>query len=132
MTSRSWVNVGLVVFVLLVIAAWAIPARQGYLHRGRVDDAVRDGLRDEIRAALLQATGPTTFMPKSRYAKSIRIDRIARTIHVALDADAIGHLEVQPGASLLYTAIVERGAIAGWKCARDRIPAKLLPAACRE
>ena len=123
--------------VVVVLVALGVPAYQGYLHRGRVADALQDGLREEIKAAVAakgtKAASPVEKFPvKSRFARQIEVDHRTGTVRIALDADTIGRPEaVPPGSVIEYTAIFENDAITGWQCSRKLVDPKVLPALCR-
>jgi hypothetical protein len=132
-------KVAVVIGLAVVVVALAIPAHQGYKHRGRIGDAIGDGFRPEVKAAIVaRLTRPTAepirnveFTPRTRYVRAINVDYRGGSVYILLDADAIGHHEIEPKSWISYTAVVRDGAVVDWKCGLNGVPAKLAPAACR-
>ena len=136
------VSAGVIVFAVLlafipilgILAAIAIPAYQDYTVRAKMSESVAAG-----QAARLSVQ---EFFAKNRKLPATLEEAgftLAATQHVAgVRADFAGPevmISVQPrlpqadGGSVIFTAPARQPD--AWKCSTDRIPAKYLPASCR-
>ena len=131
-----WLSVipGFLIGALGILAAIALPAYQDYTHRAKVSEA--------IVAASSVRTGYTEFVAEHRAWPSAEnlteLSAAQAPGKHSIDIDAEHNIEITlegkgdiAGKTILLVPQVSDSTIAGWTCTAGTMPAKYLPASCR-
>jgi type IV pilus assembly protein PilA len=125
----------IVVAIIGILAAIAIPAYQDYIVRSKVTELINAAgvcktsvAEFHQTQARMPADVPESGCSTSGTANSAPPVVAGGVITVA----AIGTLAVQAPGNVVYTPVVNAAAaICGWDCSASTIASKYLPAACR-
>lgn len=129
----------IVVAIIGILAAIAIPAYQDYITRSKVTELVTAGSACKASVSEYfqsQNTLPASIGPSgcgavsSKYITSLDVTAgvitvVAKTGGTALPSAAAGNYVLTPTANTTATASIE------WSCTASTIPNKYLPANCR-
>jgi len=139
MTAGVWVAVVLVLifpFGLGILAAIAIPAYQDYTVRAKMAEVVNEAyLAREAAAAEIRSTRSGTPVAAhevtsgSNYVRRLAVDPAHGSIRAEIEAGNVRSFYVKDGSAVVLTLSQDGSR---WDCAGDRVPNKLLPAACRK
>jgi Tfp pilus assembly major pilin PilA len=123
----------MVLVAVVILAAIAVPAYDGYASRSKVFTAVNEGANYESDAAFAQTAGEDRVMPAtSPYAKTVTLRPRARSIVVALNTERIGETSIPAGAEIVFVMGGQGSTEPAWICRGKGVPDKFLPAPCRQ
>jgi type IV pilus assembly protein PilA len=125
----------IVVAIIGILAAIAIPAYQDYIIRSKVTELINAAGVCKTSVAEFHQT--QNRMPADLTEAGCSTSGTANSAPPTVGGGVItvaaaGTLAAQAAGNVVYTPVTNAaGAICGWDCAASTIPSKYLPAACR-
>ena len=133
----------IVVAIIGILAAIAIPAYQDYTIRAQVSEGLN--LSGGAKAAVTEYFQDRGAMPTTntmagladgdeivgKYVESVAVGALG-VVTVTFDDDTLDAHAILDGNSLVLTPITENAGAVAWECTSATIENKHLPAACRD
>jgi type IV pilus assembly protein PilA len=129
----------IVVAIIAILAAIALPAYQNYIKRAKVTEGVVAA--DACKSSVVEYVASLNKMPttigqagcsnvKSQYVATLAYDSAAgiTTTFGGVSADVDGKAYILKPSN---TGSVASGQLTGWNCTTSNVPPQLLPASCR-